>query len=358
MPKAESLVDYVRGLNPLPTYQAYPENLSTQNAEAIVSEYDVVVDCTDHPTSRYLISDICVLLRKPLVSASALRTDGQLIVLNCPAAPQGTPESGGRPCYRCIFPKPPPAESVVSCGEGGVLGPVVGTMGVLQAGEVLKIITRGYHLPEASRPHPTEPYPPPSLLLLSNPVDGPPSFRTVRMRGRRADCFACSATSTLTLESFRSGLLDYVRFCGGAPGAPLTILAPEERISASEYHALLGSCRVNEDHILLDVREKEHFAVSALEGAVNVPFSTILQGRAHTGTEEAVEDQIQPGWIPPTLPHHAPIYVVCRVGDNSQVVARKLKEMGLDRRGERFIGDIRGGMKAWKTEVDESVPFT
>lgn len=356
MPKTESLITYLRGVNPLPTYNSYPEHLTTENAEEIVSQYDVVLDCTDHPTSRYLISDICVLLQKPLVSASALRTDGQMIVLNCPAAPQGAPGSAGKPCYRCVFPKPPPPESVVSCGEGGVLGPVVGVMGVLQAGEALKIIAGGQHLPEGSRPT-MEPQPP-SLLLFSSPGNGPPSFRNVRMRGRRGDCLACSAASTMTLTSFRSGSLDYVQFCGGAPGLPLSILAPEERISASEYHGLLSSSRIDEEHLLLDVREREHFAISAIEGAVNVPYSIIQQGRERNGTGEAADDEIQPDWIPPALPHHVPIYVVCRVGDNSQLVTRKLKEMGLDRSGERFIGDIRGGMRAWKEEVDETLPFT
>jgi adenylyltransferase/sulfurtransferase len=128
-------------LNPNLRYIAHGEHLTPQNAREIVEKYDLVLDCTDHPTSRYLISDICVLLHKPLISASALRTDGQLIVLNSPPLPAG--DASGGPCYRCVFPKPPPAESVVSCGDGGILGPVVGTMGVLQALEAVKLITAG-----------------------------------------------------------------------------------------------------------------------------------------------------------------------------------------------------------------------
>jgi len=356
-PKTESLIAYLREVNPLPIYKSYPEHLTTDNAEEVVSQYDLVLDCTDHPTSRYLISDICVLLQKPLVSASALRTDGQMIVLNCPASPPGVGDGMGKPCYRCVFPKPPPPESVVSCGEGGVLGPVVGVMGVLQAGEALKIIAGGQHLPEQLRPA-MEPQPP-SLLLFSSSSNAPPSFRSVRMRGRRKDCVACSASSTMTLEGFREGSLDYVQFCGGVPDAPLSILAPEERISPSEYHGLMSSSRIDEGHLLLDVREREHFAIGAIDGAVNIPYSIIQQGgRERPGSEEAAENHIEPDWIPPTLPHHAPIYVVCRVGDNSQLVTRRLKEMGLDRSGERWIGDIRGGMRAWKEEVDDTLPFT
>ena len=94
-----------------------------------------MLDCTDHPTSRYLVSDACVLLRRPLVSASAFQTSGQLVALNSPP--------GRGPCYRCVFPRPPPPESVVGCGEGGIVGPVVGVMGVLQALEAIRIISSG-----------------------------------------------------------------------------------------------------------------------------------------------------------------------------------------------------------------------
>lgn len=343
--KAKSLHRYLRDLNPLPVYELFEENLTAQNAERIVGMYDVVLDCTDNPATRYLISDICVLLGKVLVSASALRTDGQLIVLNCPPAPQG---SNGGPCYRCVFPRPPPPASILSCGEGGVLGPAVGTMGVLQAGEAIKVIVRGHHTPWQPSIHPPpDAYPPPSLLLFSSPLSGPPSLRAARMRSRRADCFACSASSNLTLESLRDGsVMDYVQFCGGVP-APESTLSPEERISAPEYAQAIR--RNAGDHFLLDVREPEHFGIASIHGAVNVPLSKWKQ-----------EDgsRVRPDWLPPALPDNAPIYVVCRVGNDSQVAARRLKGLGLDGGGKRFIGDIRGGMKAWKEEVDATMPFT
>jgi len=348
--KAQSLYRYLHDLNPLPTYELFEEHLTLQNAERIVSKYDVVLDCTDNPATRYLISDICVLLGKVLVSASALRTDGQLIVLNCPPAPQG---SKGGPCYRCVFPQPPPPTSILSCGEGGVLGPAVGAMGVLQAGEAIKVIVRGHHTPyqEGTSP-PLDNYPPPSLLLFSTPLSGPPSLRSVRMRSRRTDCFACSATSSLIPESLSDGsVMDYVQFCGGVP-SPESTLSPEERVSAAEYAARVHSVR--KDHLLLDVREPEHFGIASIDGAVNIPLSELEQG------PDVADDgnQITPEWLPPTLPDDAPIYVVCRVGNDSQVAARRLKAMGLDAGGTRFIGDIRGGMRAWKEEVDETMPFT
>ncbi|EJT72325.1 hypothetical protein GGTG_09191 [Gaeumannomyces tritici R3-111a-1] len=366
MHKVDSAIAYLRDLNPLPTYNAHREHLTPQNAEAIMSRYDLVLDCTDHPAARYLVSDACVLLGKPLVSASALRTDGQLMVLNTPPAPPGGSDTGGGPCYRCVFPRPPPADAILSCGEGGILGPVVGVMGVLQALEALRILAAGRHLTAVGPP--PEPAASPTLLLFSAPAapTSPAGFRSVRMRGRRRDCFACGgADSTLSLEGLRAGALDYVRFCGGRQEEDVRLLlAPGERVSATEYHALFAAAGQDaqgrgaakrRDHLLLDVREREHFEVASIEGAVNVPFSKTQQQQPRA---EAGGGGGMPGWLPEGLADDAPIFVVCRVGNDSQTVARQLKDMGLDRGGERFIGDIEGGMRAWKTEVDNTLPFT
>ncbi|KAI5922630.1 adenylyltransferase [Camillea tinctor] len=345
--KVDSLVAYCRALNPGVTYVAHGEHLTPRNAAAIVARYDLVLDCTDHPTSRYLVSDVCVLLRKPLVSASALRTDGQLIVLNSPPAPQGSP--AGRPCYRCIFPKPPPAASVVSCGEGGILGPVVGVMGVLQALEAIKLIAAGVGSCGDGSTTVKESSSTPSLLLFSATSATP--FRSIRMRGRRPKCFACSADSTLTLEELKSGSLDYVQFCG--VNTPVNVLRPEERISATHYNTILAE-RPGKQSVLLDVREKEHFDIASIPGAINVPFSTFQARNKATANGE----EPRPEWLPENMSDDAAIYVVCRVGNDSQLVTQKLKEMGLDKNGTRFIGDIQGGMRAWKKEIDQTMPFT
>ncbi|KAI0863765.1 adenylyltransferase [Xylaria cubensis] len=342
--KVASLIEYCRGLNPEVKYVGHDEHLTPQNAEDVVSAYDVVLDCTDHPTSRYLISDICVLLGKPLVSASALRTDGQLIVLNNPPAVQGSADGG--PCYRCVFPKPPPADSVVSCGEGGILGPVVGVMGVLQALEAIKLIAAGIGHENGPTPKET---PAPSLLLFS--ANSPTPFRSIKMRSRRTNCFACSASSTLTLKELKSGSLDYVQFCGVT--TPVNILQPDERISATHYNTILAA-GAKEKRLLLDVREKEHFDIANIPGAINVPFSTFQAKSRSTPKGDAPHVD----WLPEDVASDTPIYVVCRVGNDSQLVTKKLKDMGLDRHGERFIGDIKGGMRAWKFEVDQTMPFT
>jgi len=359
MKKVDSVVEYLKSYFPLPffpishhivtshslnpnlNYKAHREHLTTQNAESIVSQYDLLLDCTDHPTSRYLISDISILLRKPLISASALRTDGQLIVLNSPPLPPGN--TSGGPCYRCVFPKPPPAESVVSCGDGGILGPVVGTMGVLQALEAVKLIASGKLVaPQTDGLGEEGKGKIDASMLLFSANSNPPS-RSVRLRSRRPGCFACGAEGGLSLESLSSGSLDYVLFCGVT--APVSILAPEERIEARDYN----EARTKKQHLLVDVREKVQFDICSLEGSVNVPFST-LQGSQAVST-----DGVRPMWIPDSLAPDAPIYVVCRLGNDSQVVARKLKESGLDKDG-RYIGDIKGGLKAWKEQVDSSWP--
>lgn len=325
-------------LNPEIQTNIYQTHLTPQNAEDIVQKYDLVLDCTDHPTSRYLISDICVLLQKPLISASALRTDGQLIVLNHPPLPVGN-LSGG-PCYRCVFPKPPPPESVISCGDGGVIGPVVGTMGVLQALEAIKFIASGkleVVQQEEGKTNPT------SMLLFS--TYSIPPFRSVRLRARRPTCFACSNQAELSLESLKSGSLDYVLFCGATN--PVALLGPEERVEAREY----GNLRKSEEkeHLLIDVREKVQFDICNIKGSVNVPFSSFQGSRNQSQGEK-------PSWLPGALPLDAPIYVVCRLGNDSQVVTKKLKEMGLDEEGKRYLGDIKGGLRAWKAQVDNSWP--
>lgn len=323
-------------LNPNISYKAHQTHLTPQNAASILSQYDLVLDCTDHPTSRYLISDACVLLQKPLVSASAFQTSGQLLILNSPP--------GRGPCYRCVFPKPPPPESVVGCGEGGIVGPVVGTMGVLQALETIKLITQGGLEPLEPAAAEAATSEQATMLIFSAMADT--MFRTVRIRGKRDDCFACSGKGdALTMEQMESSL-DYVQFCGVAQ--PVKLLTPAERLGAAEY-ARIAADR-GSPHLLIDVREKEHFGLSNIDGSINVPISQFMRSRA-TGEVEA------PDWMPADLPHSAPIYVVCRVGNDSQVATQKLKELGLDRNGERFIGDIDGGLRAWRRDVDPTLPF-
>jgi adenylyltransferase/sulfurtransferase len=300
-----------------------------------------------------------VLLGKPLVSASALRTDGQLVVLNYPARPSGDPAGG--PCYRCIFPKPPPAETVVSCGDGGILGPVVGVMGVLQALEVIKLITAGgathsFHVDAAASSFAETALDTPSLLLFS--AYSNPQFRAMRLRPRRKNCASCSAEATVSAEALTSGSMDYVQFCGVAN--PVNMLSPEERVSAVQYAEARKNISLSgRQHQVVDVREKVQFDLCHLYGSINIPFSLITSLR---GSEQESslnnEAYTELGRLKSSIETSAgdPVYVVCRLGNDSQIAVRKFKELGFDGNGRNWIGDVKGGLRAWREKVDPSFP--
>jgi adenylyltransferase/sulfurtransferase len=329
MKKVDSAVIALRRMNPGVRYRTYPEHLTPETAEKIVKDYDIVLDCTDRPSSRYLISDICVLLGKPLVSASALRMDGQLMVLNYPP--------GKGPCYRCIFPKPPPAEQVLACGDGGILGPVVGVMGVLQAVETIKLIVAGSREEDMD---PRKTVPPPSMLIFSA-NSGISPFRSVKLRGKRQSCFACGEIPGLTRDSLKSGSLDYVAFCGSA--GPVDLVKPEEQITVDD---LDKEIKEGKEHLLLDVRDEVQYGICHLDGSINVPFTKL----------QYMKDLSQQTLLADIAQKNTPIYVVCRMGNDSQVVTKKLKELGLEAGGKRPIADVRGGFRAWKDRIDHSWP--
>jgi len=337
-------------LNPTVDYKLHHEHLTPQTAPNIFAQYDLVLDCTDHPKSRYLISDAAVLLGKPLVSASALRTEGQLMTLNNPPKPPG--DKAGGPCYRCIFPKPPPADSVISCGDGGILGPVVGVMGVLQALEAIKLTASRRLPPDVGQTDQEYPKQPEASSLLLFSAYGSPPFRSVRLRSRRQNCMACSTTASVTLQSLRSGSLDYVQFCGVTQ--PLQLLREEERISVEHLKALTEGPA--SEYLLVDVREKVQFDICHLDGSVNMPISELAAGKAlplaiaaNLNTAGTVRSSAGQGPEPP-------LYVVCRLGNDSQLAVRRFKEAGFDNEGKRYIGDVRDGFKAWKERVDHDWP--
>ena len=359
-------------LNPTAKYVAYSFCLTPDIAIETFRSYDLILDCTDTPASRYLISDTCVLLGKPLVSASALRTEGQLMVLNNPPRPPR--DVLGGPCYRCVFPKPPPAESVVNCGDGGILGPVVGVMGVLQALEAIKIITKGIkHLDsichmDIDRPKiqdgnetPSNPQEPPSMLLFS--AYSNPPFRSIRLRSRKPKCASCSAQAVVTREALTSGSLDYVQFCGAA--SPVDALSTSERISADNYarirtgaNPITGTEARGDNHVLIDVREKVQFDLCNLEGSINIPFSVISGTSGPPVNRNCFKNFEEEEWIMQVrgLPEKKPIFVVCRLGNDSQLAVGKMKELGFDCGGKRWIGDVKGGLKAWREYVDPEFP--
>lgn len=342
-------------INPNVKLVPHDDRLTPETAISILQAYDLVLDCTDTPASRYLISDACVILGKPLVSASALRTDGQLMVLNNP--PRRAGDLSGGPCYRCVFPKPPPPESVVSCGDGGILGPVVGVMGILQALEAIKVLTRSSStLENASSIQES-----PSLLIFS--AYASPMFRTIRLRARKPKCAACSVQATVTPEALSSGSLDYVQFCGTI--SPVDALNPSERISADNYakirldvNPFTGMEPSKDSHILVDVREKVQFDLCSLDGSVNVPFSAVSKTStvAPNGMENGPNAE-ELNWVSELRNQSdKPIFVVCRLGNDSQITVKKMKDLGLDNGGQRWIGDIKGGLRAWRENIDRDFP--
>ena len=340
-------------LNPHPRYLTYPQHLTATTAIDIISSYDVVLDCTDHPTSRYLISDAAVLSRKPLVSASALRTEGQLLVLN---NPPGSLHDLGGPCYRCVFPNPPRADSVTSCSEGGILGPVVGVMGVLMALEAIKILTRDISsmpsLAEAEQATASELRP--CMLLFS--AYSNPQFRQVRLRGKRPSCIACSVKATITREAIESGALDYAAFCGLDTSGEGSDTAT--RLQAKELERRIS--QPNSPYILLDVRDETQFEICNFPASINIPFSVIealsysIEGTVDTAQSEQLHKRLDV--LNQQHPPNQPIYTICRFGNDSQIAVRKLRELGYDNDGKRWIGDVRGGLRAWAREVDPLWP--
>jgi adenylyltransferase/sulfurtransferase len=242
--KATSVAESLKSLNSNVTYTTHHLLLDNKNALQIIKEYDIIVDCTDNVATRYLLNDSCVLLKKPLVSGSALRFEGQLTVYNYK----------GGPCYRCIFPSPPPPQTVTNCSEGGVLGVVPGIIGSLQALEVLKISSK---IGECHS----------QKLLLFDGLSG--RFRSIQLRGRRHDCAVCGDNPTIT------ELIDYPVFCGSCPddkGLTVDVLEQKDRMTCEEYKALVDS---GSPHVLVDVREEVQYSICSLPHSINIPISAI-----------------------------------------------------------------------------------
>jgi adenylyltransferase and sulfurtransferase len=315
-----------------------------------------VLDCTDNPATRYLISDVCVLAGKVLVSGAAQRTEGQLMVLNYPPADANEAANllQKGPCYRCIFPVPPAPETVQSCAEVGVLGPVVGVIGVLMAMEVVKIIVSTDEERNAWKP---------SLLLYSGMSKDPRAvWRTVGLRARRKDCLACGNPDVLkekgkweeriTWDGLRDGRVDYEEFCGRLEDVQL--LEREHRVAASQFIEAMEREDARdqigrwgrERPLVVDVREEAEFALGAkVKGSVNLPLSKILRrGGSRTEKNDDIGQLLGAGEAANTHP----VYFVCQKGNDSQVAAHEfLAGVGQG----RWVGDVMGGLVALEKHV-------
>ena len=325
-------------------YIAHPSDLDNETAVEVMRNYDLILDCTDRPSTRFLISDAAVLAGKPVVTASALRTEGQLMVLNNPPK---SPDNPGGFCYRCVFPKPPPAETVLSCGEGGILGPVVGVMGVLMAMEALKILSPLSEENEHQNSAGASPDPGPPMLLLYCAYSNPP-FRSIKLRGKRKGCISCSDTATITEESLKSTRYGYVEICAASfPEAPTYT----SRVSANEYLEVRET--VGSPHILVDVRERVQFDICHLKGSINVPYSEISRD-----PEASLDRLVDATNDSRNIVNGIPLYLICRFGNDSQLAAKKFKSLTRFQADDRYDlkGDISGGLRAWRESVDPGFP--
>ncbi|KAK5461135.1 glycerol-3-phosphate dehydrogenase [Exophiala xenobiotica] len=349
--KVESARDRCTQINSEVRYELYPTRATPDTLLDVLlngtEKYDVVLDCTDNPATRYLVSDACVVSGTICVSGAAQRGEGSLVVLNNPPKPrrpgvsqqaqaegQGQAQAqsqsqaeGKGPCYRCVFPRPPPPEMVRGCSEIGILGPVVGVIGTLMAGEAIKIIAAGQHLKSAptdlsssgagtftSGSTPTDrnetthtkttttttikPPPRHTMLLYNTYASDPRSmFRTITLRGRRKDCLACGDDEALTKKGLTritadtiagEGRLDYQAFCGMADNDDVRLLDDERRIGAREFLEQLDSSSSSSTWmarktgtgrpVVVDVREEHEYELGAkVPGSVNIPISRILR---------------------------------------------------------------------------------
>ncbi|EXJ61334.1 uncharacterized protein A1O5_11892 [Cladophialophora psammophila CBS 110553] len=300
--KVHSAAARCRELNPEIAYVCHEESASASNILDIVSQYDLVLDCTDNPATRYLISDACVVLGKVLVSGAAQRGEGMLIVLNSPPTSSSDGDEKG-PCYRCVFPRPPAPETVQGCSEIGILGPVVGVIGTLMAGETIKIITSRGHLPRETTAEQhvnstgasleTEREKRQHTMLLYNTYASDPRsmFRTIGLRGRRKDCITCGDDETLatkglskvTAEIISHGRLDYQAFCGVFED--IKLLGEDKRIHARDFLQKHAGAEEQDESgkqktkpIVVDVREEHEYELGPkVRGSLNIPISQILR---------------------------------------------------------------------------------
>ncbi|HEY4952474.1 MAG TPA: molybdopterin-synthase adenylyltransferase MoeB [Verrucomicrobiae bacterium] len=295
--KAESAKETIRGINPHCEVVIHNTRISSENALDLIRPYDIVVDGTDNFPTRYLTNDACVILKKPNVYGSIFRFEGQASVF--------APHLGG-PCYRCLYPEPPPPGMVPSCAEGGVLGVLPGIIGCIQAAEILKLaIGKGTSLV--------------GRLLLFNALDM--KFRELKLR-RDPACPVCGDHPTI------KELIDYEMFCGILPPAEPT--ANPDEVTVQEMKKALDDPKLGIK--VIDIREPFEYDIARIQGVPLLPMSE-LQNRF---TE---------------LDPNTQYYLHCKVGSRSLSAVDFLREQGF-----KYVKSVKGGIDAWSEEIDRNVP--
>lgn len=297
--KVESARQRLLDLNPGIEVEAYNEPFTSENAIAIARDYDLIVDGTDNFPTRYLSNDVCVLLGKPNIFGSIFRFEGQVSVFDARYGP----------CYRCLFPEPPPPGLVPTCAEGGVLGVLPGTIGTLQATEALKLVL-GIGEPLIGR------------LMLYNALDM--SFELVKLR-KNPHCKICGAHPEIT------ALIDYNEFCG-VPG-----IGHEEGAVGGDWDItptqLVERLKAGERIHLIDVREPHELEISRLEGADLIPLGQLAARMYELDSAEE-------------------IVLFCKSGTRSARALEVLASAGF-----RRVKNLKGGINAWAHDVNPGLPI-
>jgi len=297
--KAESAAASIREINPLVNVVIHNTALDRDNVFDIFGQYDLIVDGTDNFATRYLVNDACVLLGKPYVWGSIYRFDGQASVF---WAAQG-------PCYRCLYPEPPPPGMVPSCAEGGVLGVLCASIGSIQVTEAIKLLT-GIGEPLVGR------------LMVYDALEM--SYRTIKVHKDPA-CAVCGENPTVT------ELIDYDDFCGTI-SAEAAEAAADSTITVTE---LADWRTAGKDFLLVDVREPAEYEIVRIPGSVLIPKGDILSGEALA-----------------SLPQDRQIVLHCKTGVRSAEALAALKAAGF-----RDAVHVHGGVVAWVKQIDPSLPL-
>ncbi len=296
--KADSAKAAIQALNPNVQVDLHKTRITADNAFELIRPYDIVVDGTDNFPTRYLTNDACVLLKKPNVYGSIFRFEGQASVF--------APHLGG-PCYRCLYPEPPPPGMVPSCAEGGVLGVLPGIIGCIQATEILKLaLGKGSSLI--------------GRLMLFNALDM--KFRELKLR-KDPKCPVCGPNPTVT------ELIDYEMFCGIQP-EPVNPAANPDEVSLQEMKKALDTPSLGIK--VIDVREPDEQQIARIAGVPLVPLSTLPQ--RFTDLDPNVQ-----------------YYIHCKSGVRSLKALRFLREQGF-----KYVKSVKGGINGWSDEIDPAVP--
>ena len=300
--KIDSAAEKMTALNPNVEIVKHEVALSSENAMEILKDYDLVVDGTDNFPTRYLVNDACVLLGKPNVYGSIFRFEGQATVF----------AYEGGPCYRCLYPEPPPPGLVPSCAEGGVLGILPGTIGLIQATETVKLIL-GIGEPLVGR------------LLLLDALGM--RFRELKLR-KNPECPICGDHRTITK------LIDYHQFCGVPQQAPQDTPSQEAKVTESEIEVTEVKEKLDrgDSFVLIDVREPHEYQICNIPAAKLIPLGEVAKRL----------DELDPA---------ADIVIHCKSGMRSARACGILKAAGF-----KHVRNMKGGILAWSDQVDPSVP--